>query len=100
MLIPSCRFIVGSEIVCIGYSCPICKHKVAVLRSCDPIPKPTDVTYECECGFMRCIRIAELQSLEVWRHHTDDPDDVGAAQEHTGAVKDNLSEEEVGDTWL
>lgn len=66
MLIRNCRFQEASEIICVGYTCPICNRKVAVLRSCDPIPKPTDVTSECECGFMRPIRIAELQSLDVW----------------------------------
>jgi hypothetical protein len=56
-----------AEIICVGYSCPICKQKVVVLRSSDTIAKATDVTSQCECGFMRPIRIAEIQSLDVWR---------------------------------
>jgi len=55
------------DIVCVGYICPICKRQIAVLRSCDPVPRMDDVIEsECSCGFCRPIRMAELQSLDVW----------------------------------
>jgi C4-type Zn-finger protein len=59
---------VSSAIVSVGFTCPLCGARVAVLRSCDPAPHATDVIRaECACGFVRFISVIEIQSLEVWR---------------------------------
>lgn len=60
--------ILTAEIVCVGYTCPLCKRRVTVLRSCDPIPTASDLTEsECQCGYIRAIVLAEIQTLDVWR---------------------------------
>jgi len=61
----------SNVIVSVGYICPICKQRIAVLRSSDPIPKATDVIQsECKCGFGRPISIGEVLFLDVWRETT------------------------------
>jgi hypothetical protein len=59
---------VSHEIVCVGFKCPVCGMRIAVLRSCDPTPSNTDaISSKCRCGFARLIPLAEIQSLDVWR---------------------------------
>lgn len=63
--------IVSEEIICIGFTCPVCRKRVYVLRSCDPVPSRAELFQStCNCGFMRNVRLDELQSLEVWRELT------------------------------
>lgn len=58
----------SSAIVSVGFTCPLCGVRVAVLRSCAPPPHTTDVIRaECPCGFVRFVTVTEIQSLEVWR---------------------------------
>jgi hypothetical protein len=61
----------SSEIVCVGYKCPICARHVVVLRSCEPkLSSSEPILSECNCGYYRPIYIADLQSLDVWRETT------------------------------
>lgn len=58
-----------AEIVFVGWTCPLCGSRVSVLRSSDA-PKALvehEVVSECRCGFIRRIRLFEIQLLEVWR---------------------------------
>lgn len=58
----------STEIVCVGYRCPICGHRVVVLRSCEPVLVPSDpILSQCSCGYYRPVYIEDLQSLDVWR---------------------------------
>lgn len=58
----------STQVVCVGYKCPACAKRVAVLRSNLPAPTDTSVIEsECSCGFVRLISISEIQSLDVWR---------------------------------
>lgn len=55
-------------IVCVGFTCPLCGARVAVLRSCDPTPDSPEVFHsECKCGYVRLVAMNEIQSLDVWR---------------------------------
>jgi len=56
-----------AQIMVIGYTCPICRNRVPVLRSTDPPTKlPVEVISECPCGFIRKIPLETIQALEVW----------------------------------
>ena len=57
----------SSEIVSVGYKCPICTRRVVVLRSCEAKRNPSEpIVSECHCGYCRPIYIADVQSLDVW----------------------------------
>ncbi|HVZ15674.1 MAG TPA: hypothetical protein VG897_01045 [Terriglobales bacterium] len=57
-----------AEIVFVGYTCPRCGSRVAVLRSSEP-PQgpPKEIISECKCGSLRRIRVEDIQELETWR---------------------------------
>jgi C4-type Zn-finger protein len=58
----------STEIICVGYKCPVCHQRVPVMRSCDAIPHATDIVQsECKCGYGRTINLTDVQQLEVWR---------------------------------
>jgi|SRR5579883_418036 len=68
ILIGAIRAEMSSEIICVGYTCPLCKQRVVVLRSSDPPPQNSDLIHsQCKCGYYRPVRISEIQFLEVWR---------------------------------
>lgn len=57
-----------SSAIIVGYQCPLCQQRVVVLRSTDPPPEHVAVIEsQCPCGFVRPVRIEEIQELEVWR---------------------------------
>lgn len=65
--VPFERQHMSTNIVCVGYRCPYCGKMVAVLRSNEPVPRLAGVIEsECSCGYVRPIRIGEVQSLDVW----------------------------------
>jgi hypothetical protein len=54
--------------IVVGYTCPLCKQRVVVLRSSKPPHDCPEVFIsKCPCGFERPIRLAEIQELDVWR---------------------------------
>lgn len=58
----------GSEVISVGYTCPVCKYRVCVLRSGDQARLTNGVICsECTCGHVRIIQLSEIQSLDVWR---------------------------------
>jgi len=60
---------VQDQVTCVGYTCPVCKRRVAVLRSSAP-PKRGPFQYfesECECGFALRIPLDQIQQLDTWK---------------------------------
>jgi len=56
------------DIVSLGYTCPCCQSRVVVFCSSEPqLDCTTNIFAECQCGYINCIYIEEIQSLEVWR---------------------------------
>ena len=53
--------------VCVGYTCPLCGKRVSVMRSSEPAPTGCLILSECRCGYLRTIKIVDVQSLDVWR---------------------------------
>ncbi|MGZ4814244.1 MAG: hypothetical protein ACXVZV_02460 [Terriglobales bacterium] len=62
-----------AEIVFVGYTCPLCGSRIAVLRSSDP-PNglPREIISECKCGNIRRIRLEQIQDLDTWREKAVD----------------------------
>ena len=64
-----------AEIVFVGYTCPLCGSRIAVLRSSDPPHgQPHEIISECKCGCLRRIRLQDIQQLETWRENVADLD--------------------------
>jgi hypothetical protein len=58
----------SKQITCVGYTCPNCNQRVAVLRSSTP---PLDFVGHfmqsiCRCGRDRQISEEEIPSLDIW----------------------------------
>ena len=51
----------------VGYSCPSCGRRVAVLRSSNPPKTATEMMVKCDCGDSRKIDIDQIQELDVWK---------------------------------
>ena len=57
-----------SEIVVVGYTCPLCGRPVTVLNSSQPPAMDVrEFVSFCKCGFVRNVKLTQLQELEVWR---------------------------------
>lgn len=56
-----------AEVVFVGYTCPACGSRVAVLRSTHPPKYADEILAVCKCGHLRRIALEEIQSLEVWK---------------------------------
>jgi len=64
--------ILPDQVTCVGYTCPICKRRVIVLRSSAPPKKSPTYHFEseCECGFALLIGLEQIQALETWRERS------------------------------
>ena len=60
-------FPVSTDVVVLGYTCPHCGRRVAVLRSSNPPKTATEMVAKCDCGKSRKIGIEQLQKLDVWK---------------------------------
>lgn len=57
----------STEVVVVGYMCPCCGRRVAVLRSSNPPKTATAIEVKCACGDSRNIGIDQIQGLDVWK---------------------------------
>ena len=59
----------STEVVVVGYTCPCCGRRVAVLRSSNPPKTAAEMLVKCECGDSRRIGIDQIQGLDVWKEN-------------------------------
>jgi hypothetical protein len=59
-----------SEIILVGYCCPICWRRVVVFCSLTQELPRDEFHSKCECGYKKVIPLAEVQELDVWREIT------------------------------
>ncbi len=57
----------ATDVVVLGYTCPHCGRRVAVLRSSNPPKTATEMVVSCDCGKSRKIGVDQIQTLDVWK---------------------------------